>query len=175
MKKAQGMTFGMIEMIPRIVFTAVVLITVVILVNLMIGTRIETNDIEADILANRLLYGLNGISHFDPVSGRVITGLIDFASFEPGFLDKSLHLERNTFISTRISVFKKKAEGGTLVNETFYNQPLFERLEPLSSAFINVPGRGGVYKNSKKYPVVYQDDSGEHQGILEITVLRSKS
>ena len=175
MKKAQGMTFNMIAMIPRIVFMVVVLVSVVILVNIMIGTKIETNDIEADILSNRLIYGLNGISYFDHITGRVITGRIDFSSFEPDFLDKSLHIEGNTFISARISVFKKKAEGGALVNETFYNQALFEKLEPLSSAFLNVPGRGGVYKNLKKYPVFYIDGEGRHQGVLEITVLRSKA
>jgi len=132
--------------IPKIIFLVVLIFTFVILVKVLIVTNIDTKQIEAELLVNRLLFSQDGFSYYDESIDRLYPAIIDLESFKklqnnPNILDSEIinYGKDNPIISAKITL-KRENEMDIPV---FYNKQRYDRWEPRVLPGITGGGREG--------------------------------
>jgi len=161
-------SFNFIAMLPRIIFLVVMLVVCVVLIRMFISDRMQTRDIQAEILIDGLIYGPGGLSYYDPVNGRSYPGIIDIDQAQKANLDLALYFPKNMFIAAKIYVSKEKEDEENSW-KFYYNREWYENWEPLVKLYV-----GGVVSYKRTLPVIYMKDSELKSGYVTYEVVQPK-
>lgn len=166
MDRQGTLAFWLVSFIPRIIFLIMVLGSIMIVLSRFQRSTIETELAEAEVFLAALLHSPNGLSAYDPLTGRWLPGIVDPAKLEAGRLEAAYAYEPNDMIAARLELFDLK---GQLIKSAFYNEGRWRRWEPIKG----IPGRGGVSNFTKELYVLYIDSaSGQRKpGWLRSEVL----
>ena len=168
--------------IPRIIFLIAVLFAVVLLVKIFIITTIDINQVEANVLINRILYSKGGLAYYDKNIGRLYPGIVDLNKFRelsasnPNLLDNLVisYGFDNPIIAAKITLKNmqlpnsQEKDWNNIV--IFYNKEKFEKWEP--RILSTVKGGEGIVKSFKeqKY-VIVRNGEKLMNGILEFYII----
>ena len=163
-----------IMMIPKIIFLAAVLFSVVILVKIFIITNTDIRRVESNILVARLLYTKHGMAYFDEKLKRVYPGIIDWEKFKqistvnPNMLDmESINYgSENPIISAKI-ILKQEGKDDTTI---YYNKDKFDKWEPRVLSTVQ-GGAGSVKLFKESAYVLVKDKDKISQAALEFYIL----
>jgi hypothetical protein len=111
--------------IPRMIFLAIVVVTIVFFTRFVIAIYSETADAEANVYMNKILYEKNGIIR--NASGRPYPGVIDLTRFSELYLNKSMKLEGDEGPCAKLTLVK--IETGD-VQTIYWHKRWYERLRP---------------------------------------------
>jgi len=179
MNKKALMSFNMMNMIPRLIFLVIVLLTVVILVSIFDNMGQEIYYKEADLFTLELFYSPHGISYFNPDLNRVTPGIIDEQELILNITEKRLkdsfyYGDPNEHLAAKIQVIKQIPFLPDIPIKTiYYNQGQgtsygYEFWEPLSFR----EGKGSPYYFARTMPIQIRTTSNTFQdGLLVIEVL----
>jgi len=164
-----------------LIFLVLVLLVNALIIRMALNMHLETKHTEAALLMARFLHSPEGISLVDPISGRVVTGVIDLANLNDTRLDNGIVITNNDRLSAGIEVYEyitdktsKKTE--KFVKQAIFNKQFFDVYEPMADAFYNVGGIGGVAKFEKTYPIILIDKKGQKKlGNVKFKVIIPKS
>jgi len=164
----------MIMTIPRIFLIIAILFAFVILVKTLIVTEVDTRQVEADILVNRLLFSTNGTLYYDKSIDRLYPGILDLKIFteislnNPNILDTEVmnYGIDNPIIASKITL---KQEGKEDI-VAYYNKVQFDRWEP--KILPGIRGGAGSVKAFLKYRyVLIKDGDSISPGVLEFLII----
>jgi hypothetical protein len=167
MKK--GMTsFEMVTYIFRIIFLVIVISAILILVRTYIVISVDTFDAESELIYNRFIYSVNGISYYDHEINRLYPGVIDIKRFNSSILDKAVDFGEYPHVGAE---FTLKDERGIIKKTAIYNEDFYdEKIKLFDAGYIR--GAGGVKALKKENYVVYKDEDGKtKQGFLEVEIV----
>lgn len=174
MNKKAGITFNMVNMIPRFIFMIFVLITFMLTINVLLRPDPQTKSLEMDLFTFSLLNSPHGISYFDPDLNRVIPNTINLEDFETNLIEERLNNsfyygDENLHIAARITLADK--QGNELAN-VFYNGGLgktygFEYWAPVAIE----SGRDVPSYYVRSMPILIRDNSLNNLRLYPGTVL----
>lgn len=165
------MSFNFITVMMRLLFTIGVVFSVVILTNLMINTRLDVNDIQAEVLVNGLIYSPGGIGYLDPISGRVYPEIVDLEQVNSEQLDREFYYPNNNLITAKIDFYKQGIQ--TPQKTVYFNEEWYQNWEPLL-IYQNVPGLGGVTEYNKELPIILQIDGERRLGYVNFQIIQPR-
>ena len=183
----RGMDYNVIAMFMRILFVMVALVVIAVIINIAINLELQTQKTEASLLVARIMHSPEGISHVDPITGRVVTGVIDIKNINNTRLDNGIYILNNNRIAARVEVYINKLPSEEQFKASYYkdtefiaaakfNAQVFDGFEPIADAFSNIGGIGGVLSFTKQYPVtVLLEDGTTRLGNVQFRVLIPKS
>lgn len=181
-RNRKGLTaYNMIIMIMRIVFLVIALLSIVIIISIAVNVNLETKESESVLLIARLMYSPEGLSQVDPITGRVVTGVIAVDQMNATRLDNGIYIKTNNRIAARAELYEYTLTEGddpiaNFVKVVKFNGDVFDSYDPLAEGFLGTSGIGGVYKYETKYPViVLKEDGSRSLGYMSFKVLIPKS
>ncbi|OGX07223.1 MAG: hypothetical protein A2Z88_01195 [Omnitrophica WOR_2 bacterium GWA2_47_8] len=178
-KKAQ-LSGQVIQMIPRVFFLVVVLLSIVLVVKSFIVTAIDIRKLEADIFTERLLYSKSGIVFYDESLDRSYPGVVDKQKFQslskinPNLLDSVFAVKgsENQVLAAKLTLIEKEDPSkGTSV--AYYNKDHYDRWEPRTLSTVT-GGSAQVGYFMREIPVIIQDGNTINKGKLRLDILTSK-
>lgn len=118
------MTFNMVNMIPRLIFLVLVLVTFFLALGMLLKGQPATEDLESDLLTMNMLYSTNGISYFNPETNRPQPGIIDLENFKSGKVEERINKEffygqENKHLAAKITLLDYN---GNELSEIYYNK-----------------------------------------------------
>lgn len=156
--------FGII----RVFFLIVVIFAILILIRMYIVFSVDTFDAETEIIYNRFLYSVNGISYYDYKINRLYPGIIDVKRLDSSILNKSADFGEDPHIG---AMFVLKNIRKEVKKTVFYNKVLYEEKIRLFRGGMT-EGPGGARAVKKENYVLYRDNDGStKQGFLEVEIV----
>ena len=172
-------SFSSIVWVGRIIFMLLVITVIILFVNFYSDINISSHQAETELFINRMLYSPQGISYYDPISGRLYPGIIDLTKFETKTLpdsNKTLytipslqktmdfglekHIGAEIFITDLSDVPLKLA---------YYNERVYQRKEE------TIAGPGGVDVEYKEIYVLAKQENNLIPAILYLHVVIERS
>ncbi len=144
----------------RIIFLVVILFSVVLLVKVFFLEKIDTRETEASIFFNRVLYGKEGILHYDEKIERLYPGIIDLKKFQDAGGDQNyLGLRFASYGDTPLLAAQLTLkQEGNLDMVAYYNKEQFNRWEPRALSSVKA-GAGSVSTFTKRaYVLVWNGE-----------------
>lgn len=166
MKKAM-ISFEMIYWIARVIFLAIVILSVVFLTRMYITGNTETDELEKIMIVNHFLYSPS-LLYYDEFTGRAMPGIIDINKLDNNLLDSSFDFGdqfKMAAASIKISDIQNKP-----VKEAFYKKDDYDYFFPIVGK-----GAGSASKYEFKGYTLYYSDGKIIQGMINITVLIPRS
>ena len=163
----RGEAEEMVEQIPYIILTILVLVGVYALMSYASNPKIELHELQAEVFAYRTLYAPNSISYNNTITGRVYPGIIDDAKFTSATLDASMKYDYERQVSAKLEI--SLSDDPVVIRTAYYNQQWYERLEPIARNRIG--GSGGAKILEKTMPIVLRQSGADFPAILKFTII----
>ena len=157
MNKRAIISFNVMNFIPKIIFLAVVVLSIVFIVRGFVITDIDTRTAESYILINRIMYSPNTINYYDDDIERLYPGIIALDNFNTTRVEKAIVPSEH--IGAKLTLLNK---GKTI----FYNEEKYKRY--LSYADVK---EGGAKEISTKFHVLVREDEKTSSDILNVSVV----
>lgn len=177
-KRGDTISDHLVLWIPKFVYLAIALLTVIFLIRLLIVTHIDTSEAEARIFANRIFYSPNVISYFDSDIGRSYPGIIDFSKFKK--LQESDLNEMDTKTITyggkngiMAAKLTLKDIETNLEEVVFYNKENYDFWEPRALNTV-IGGSGSVKSIEEQRYVLVKNNAGIKKGSLKLNIIVRK-
>lgn len=141
----------------RIILIMIVVFSAVFFVNSIIKTNLDTEGLELDIVAARIINTNHCLAYLDDAK-RVYPGIIDFDKYDITYLEQScLSITKDDPLGVKIQLGNK--------TPIFLNQEYYEDTEPLTFS-------QKYYKVEKKLPVliIYNNTKKENSNLDIILV-----
>ncbi|MBN1792119.1 hypothetical protein JW826_00325 [Candidatus Woesearchaeota archaeon] len=165
--KKGGASKEMIEQVPYIVLTVVVMALMYFLLSYYSSVTIDVNPIQANLFLYRALYAPSIISYTDATTGRVFPGVIDAADFTSERLDQAFKYDYEKQVMAKFEVLDPVSKN---VDKTaYFNGEWYKRLEPLAKA--GIPGAAGARMYEKTFPITYRNGQWSFQKELRVYVI----
>jgi len=168
----------MINAVLRLVFLTIIFFVVMLMLNIAITMNSNSEQLEADVFINRLLYSPSGVFMFDSVTGRVVTSIVDPSQLTTQRIESDIYFKSSNHIGAKIELyeFSKLEEGAEIssVKKVYFKKSNYESYKPLFDAWGKIPGVGGIKQYEKTIPVVIQKDGVQTLGRIEFEVLIPK-
>lgn len=163
----RGQAEQMIENIPYLILTVLVMVGLYFLLSYYSSTTINVEKIQVSTFLYRELYQPNGLSYTDNLTGKVYPGLIDAKDFTNEHLDASMHFNYDKQIMAKFEIYDQKYN--QLQATAYYNGVWYSRMEPLALSFL--PGIGGANYYSKTVPIIFRRGVQSIPAMMEVTVI----
>jgi len=164
LKGKKGTAEQWLEIISYIILISVVMVLIFALVNMLINTGVNVQNIQPEVAFYRIMYSPNSITYTDNITGELYTGIIDLDRFDNEILDKSISYSYEKQISARLDLYTVIGSRFKIKKTAYLNQVWYERLEPLASA--GIIGLGSAKKFVKIIPVTYEEEGDFYPGLL---------
>jgi hypothetical protein len=161
-RKAQVQFF--LESAFRIGFLMVALLAFFLLINFYIKHTVDTNKLQAEVTANRILYS-DVITYNDPTILRTYNGIIDLNKFSDTALNSGVNYPVARHATAKLELISNLDD--KKIREIYLNKPQYAILDGLT----NVGGKGSATKYYKTYPVTYKDANTFYYGTLRMTII----
>ena len=168
-KGKKGTAEEWLEQIPYIILTAVVMILIFVLVNMLINTGVNVKPVQVEVAFYRILYSPHSIMYTDNITGQIYPGVVDLERFSDSVLDSSIKYSYEKQISARLDLYTVANARWVIEKTAFLNKAWYERLEPLAGA--GILGSASAQKFIKIVPVTYIKNGASHDGMLIIDIV----
>lgn len=156
-----------IESIPKLIFISLAIISIIALTAIYNISQIQTEDLEMDVIFNRIMYSPNAISYTDINTGRTYLGIIDPARIEDSILDKAIVYPKERSYSANITLL-----GSGITKTGYLQKDWFVRFAPLGRS--GIQGEGGIDYFKKEIPITYVSGEDFLRGKLIIEVAKPR-
>jgi hypothetical protein len=140
----------------RIGFLIIMMTVFFLLINYYINNKIETQNLQAKVLLNRILYS-DTINYADQYTFRIYPGIIDMQRLDDKNLDKMISyggFDRHA--SARIRILNKDPDPDKqLVKEAYLNKETYDNMKNL----LAMKGKGAAKKFTTTLPITYVHSS----------------
>lgn len=171
-KKRALTSFNMLVMMLRIVFLVIALLAIIVIISFGLEVNLETKSTEAYTLMGRLLYSPEGLSLNDPITGRVVSGVIDVNNLNNSRLDSGVYIKSNNRLCARAEIYIYTNSTPEFVGVAKFKEDLFNAYNPMADSWAKIPGVGGVDKFDQTYPIIVQRADGSRAlGKVDFRVL----
>lgn len=171
--RKKGAVENWIEQLPYIILTAITLVLVYVLIDMLIRSGVDVKAVQAEVGFYRIVYSPNAITYQDNFTGAVYPGVIDLRRFNDTTIDALMKYSYDKQLCARFRIMKMQNTKWVLEQEAYFNRVWFERLEPLASA--GIIGLGSAQKFTKVMPVSYIKDGSLIQGYLQADFILPRS
>ncbi|MBW2964609.1 hypothetical protein KY363_04060 [Candidatus Woesearchaeota archaeon] len=141
----------------RFIFLVIVLIVCVMLMNMFLNNRFNTQDVQAEVLMNGMIYGPGGIGYVDPLTSRMYPEIVDVSQLDSAELDYAFYFPNNNLITAKVDL--RKQDNPDPVKTVYYNKVWWDNWKPLL-ALKGLKGIGGVTDYTKTIPVIVREENG---------------
>jgi hypothetical protein len=163
----KGQVEEMVEQIPYIILTILVIFGIYALLNYATNPQIKVANVQANVFVYRTLYSPYSISQFDNNTGRVYPGIVVDEKFTSETLDESMQYSYEKQISAKLEIY---LEGSSEpVRTAYYNKEWYDRLRPVASTRFSGPGAAQIL--SKQVPIVYRQPGADFPAIMNFTII----
>jgi len=145
----------------RMLFLAIVVVTIVFLTKFLVAIYMQTADAQASVYINKILYEKNGIIRYE--NERAYAGVIDLSKFSESRLNNSMKFEKGEEGPCAKLTLKNLETDEK--NTTFWNKRWYQRLRPrasfrgIGSPFLKeVTILVTIYQNGKYVPATLTID-----------------
>jgi len=160
-KKGQVQYF--LESAFRIGFLMVALLAFFLLVNFYIVNRIDTNRLQAEVTANRIIYS-DAIMWQD--NSRVYPGIIDINKFNDDTLGRRIDYATKSHAAAQLKIIDNK-DGTEKYPPAYLNKAQYENFQ----AIIGKEGKGSATMYTKDYPITYRNGDESNYGTLIMNII----
>jgi len=139
----------------RIGFLMVALLAFFLLINMYVNNQVDTNRLESEVLANRIIYS-DAIMYKDPDPSiqRTYPGILDMKKFkDPNSLDSSIEYSIKRHATAKLELMDNT--DGKIYLTNYLNKEQYDNLKVLMGS----SGKGSATEYTKYYPVTYKDDN----------------
>jgi hypothetical protein len=157
----------MVFWLQRFIFLIIALLSVWLLVNYFVITKLDTDYVEAEVVFNRLMYSPTGFAYADRETGRAYPGIIDLEKFKTENLDQAVKFGKPR-AAARLVLYR---DGKQVGEPAFLNEQWMRRWSPR----LGFKGSGAAVLLEKQLPVVYKDGEEFKTGLLKVNVVVPKS
>ena len=157
MNKRAIISFNVMNFIPKIIFLAVVVLSIVFIVRGFVITDIDTRTAESYILINRIMYSPNTINYYDDDIERLYPGIVDLDNFNTERLEKAISPSENS--GAKLTLLGKE-------KTIYYNEEKYNRY--LSYATVKEEGAEEI---STRLYVLVRKDGKISSDILNVSVV----
>jgi hypothetical protein len=148
----------------RVGFLMIALLVFFLLINFYINNKIDTNRLQAEVTANRIIYS-NTIMYEE--NQRVYIGIIDVKKFNDVTIDEKINYPIKRHATAKLELINNT--DGLVAHTTYLGKEQYENLEVIAK--VDGEGKGGATKYLKKYPVTYLEGNTYRFGTLKITII----
>ncbi len=167
------LSFNFMSMIPRILFLVIMLTVVIVLVELYMNQKFNTEDLRAEIILNGFIYATGGINYYDAVTGRTYPEIIDLVQMNATELEDSFFFKDNNVIAAKIYVSHLPNDATSPLKELYYNKEWYDSWEPIVR--LKIGGIGGVAEYKRTLPTIYRKEGGTFKsGYVTYQVVQPK-
>ena len=166
-------SFNFISMIPRVIFLVIMLTACVVLIRLFVSDQFNTRDVQAEVYIGGFIYGVGGVSYYDPLTGRHYPEIIDVDQLSGSELDNAFYFPGNNMVAARITLLRDLSREGDPVKVVYYNKEWYDNWAPLLR--LRLPGIGGVTEYKRTLPVIYRSADGVlNAGYVEYQIVQPR-
>jgi hypothetical protein len=165
MRGKKGAADEVVEQIPYIILTIIVMAGVYLLLSYYSSATIDPAPVQANVFLYRVLYEPNVMSYTDQATGKVSPAIIEDSYFTSEHLDQAIKYSYEKQIMAKFEIMDLLTKNS--LKTAYYNQLWYERIEPVASSGM----KGGAQIYQKEIPVVYRRDMVDAQAIMRITVV----
>jgi hypothetical protein len=154
----------------RIGFMIIALLAFFLLINYYVNNKIDTNQIQEEVLLNRILYS-DAIMKNDVRTGNVYTGIIDLGKFNNATLDQSINYgSYNRHVGAKLKLLNKDPDPSKqFIADAYLNKIQYNSLNTLTNS---VTGKGSGTRYITQYPVTYIGfDNNYYYGTLVVEII----
>jgi hypothetical protein len=148
----------------RIGFLMVALLAFFLLINFYITNRIDTNRLQSEVTANRIMYS-DAIMWQDSATSQIYTGIIDLNQFNENILNSKINYATTRHAAVKL-VIKDNKEGIEKYT-TYLNRGDYEKLD----AILGKQGKGSATRYIKNYPITYKNGTEYKYGTLIMDII----
>ena len=169
-RNVKGQVQFFLENAFRIGFLMIALLVFFLLINLYITNRIDPNRLEAEVLANRIMYS-DIITYQDRATLRLYTGIVDIQKFNDATLNSNIDYLTKKHATANLTLINN--QNGAWVTEACLNRAQYMNLKALAGS--SAVGQGSATAYKKEYPITYFKDGEYYYGtiIMEIVIPNS--
>jgi hypothetical protein len=160
-RKGQANYF--LESIFKIGFLMVALLAFFILINFYITNRIDTNRLQAEVTANRIMYS-DAIMLTDK-NYKTYTGIIDINKFSDTALGDSVNYATKKHATAYLRIIDNT--DGQMKYEAYLNKLQYKNLQ----AVLGKQGKGSATEYIKNYPITYKKGNDYKYGMLIMNII----
>jgi hypothetical protein len=161
-KKGQVQYF--LENVFRIGFLMVALLVFFLLVNFFIVNKIDTNRLQAEVTANRIMYS---DTFMYQENFKTYLGIVDIKRFNSDTIDKKINYPIKRHVTVKLELIDND-DGKTRYTE-YLNEAQYEILYTLSKS--GGSGKGSSTMYFKQYPVTYIDNNDYRYGTIYMSII----
>lgn len=163
--KRKGQVQYFLESAFRIGFLMVALLAFFLLVNFYIVNRIDTNRLQAEVTANRIIYS-DAIMWQDNSNSRVYPGIVDINRFNDKTLGDRIDYATKRHAAVQLKIIDN-TDGKEKYPPAYLNKAQYENL----LAIVGKQGKGAATMYVKNYPITYRNGDESHYGTLIMNII----
>jgi len=150
----------------------IALLAFFLLVNFYVVNKIDTTQLEAETVANRIMYS-NMVMYDDMNTGRVYVGIVDKQKVDDSRIFNQINYLNERHVAVKIKLLNNNPSNANndFVKEAYINKAQFERLKVIIDANLGGSGKGGASMFIKKYPVTIKDYDKYAYGTLVLEII----
>jgi hypothetical protein len=162
--KKKGQVQYFLESAFRIGFLMIALLAFFLLINFYVHNRMDTNRLQSEVIANRILYS-DAIMWQEKDNPRVYTGIIDVGLFSSTTLDARIDYATKRHATAKLTIIDN-IDGPT--NYVAYlNKLQYDNLDII----VGKEGKGAATRYTKNYPITYTDGKEYKYGTLMMDII----
>jgi hypothetical protein len=165
-KNKKGQIQYFMENAFRIGFLIVALVVFFMLINFFILNKLETQDLQAQVLSNRIIYS-DAIMYEEENTFRIYSGIVDMKKFNDETINEKINYPIKRHATASIELIDNV--DGKSIKTIYLNKAQYDNLNILASS--STEGKGGAAKYPKTYPVTYYDKGDYRFGTLKIMII----
>lgn len=163
--KKRGQAQYLLENAFRIGFLMIALIAFFLLINFYIVNKFDTNKLQAEVIANRIMYS---DTFMYQENLRTYTGIVNLAQFTTTNIDKNVDYLTKKHATVRMRLVDNK--DNNIEHIAYLNEQQYLMLDTLAKA--DGEGKGSATKYIKSYPVTYKDVAGNYRyGTIHMSII----
>lgn len=161
-KKGQVQYF--LENAFRVGFLMVALLVFFLLINFYINNKIDTNRLQAEVTANRILYS-DTLMYEE--NNRAYLGIVDIKKFNNANIEEKISYPVQRHATAKLEIVDNI--DGKIKHTAYLNQGEYERLDVIQRS--QGEGKGGATKYFKYFPITYSEGGIYHYGTLNMILI----
>lgn len=163
-KEKKGQVQYFLESAFRIGFLMVALLAFFLLVNFYIVNRLDTNRLQAEVTANRIIYS-DAIMWQDNSNSRIYPGIIDITKFNDNTLSQRIDYSTKSHAAVQLTIVD--TSDGSEKYTAYLNKAQYEILQGI----LNKQGKGSATMYIKNYPITYKNGAQYSYGTLIMNII----
>ena len=163
-KNRRGQAQYFLESAFRIGFLMIALLAFFLLTNFYVINRINTNRLQSEVTADRIMYS-DAIMYEE--NSRIYMGIVDVKKFNDDTLSKKVDYQTQKHATARLDL--RDNIDGTIKYTAYLNKAQYENLYVLAKANANGKGSATIY--TKDYPITYKNGTSYRYGTIIMTII----